>query len=529
MDALGAVLRKGSSSAAARSDDDQFYEDMEAPKFVDFTVPDHSRPDDRSWFCARIGCDENHEEVDPDALYKSFVLRVMAARSPNVRLQKALKRQQAPSAIARCPRSAPAKPVKGRATKLGALGSISEKMGIPSKLKVHPISSLRSTPNHVKAAKRPPTTEKAMTTPRSRLRPPSEEPFRSAKSCRARPPAPKSNTVVKALTFQTPKKDEHAATPARRTPIQELSVGMKKIRMGSNPRATEVAGSNAQPRKPLSKVRENPMDLDACRVQTGHEEKDPQGKPGGSGSCGRLGEEKGEKQMTGNSSSSSDFDEDKENAVQTYNTNRNMDPGTVNNGTENCQNKNPNKPLKAIVVPSKTTTHDPHAQGTKYKPLKPTNPKPFRLRTDERGILREANLERGKPQKETPVTKTQGRTKLDPIKSGRLDEPETVPSTQGKPMEDCEEKSSRKTQNKAKLTVPRQMLKPQSVTESESASSATLRSKERACGAQGENSTNLTTTTMSPQVKRAITIPKEPVFHKIHIPKDCTKRLEKAN
>ncbi|KAL7236183.1 hypothetical protein ACSBR1_019446 [Camellia fascicularis] len=34
------------------------------------------------------------------------------------------------------------------------------------------------------------------------------------------------------------------------------------------------------------------------------------------------------------------------------------------------------------------------AQGVKYKKPKPTNPKPFRLRTDERGILKEANLER---------------------------------------------------------------------------------------------------------------------------------------
>ncbi|KAI8028097.1 hypothetical protein LOK49_LG02G03246 [Camellia lanceoleosa] len=34
------------------------------------------------------------------------------------------------------------------------------------------------------------------------------------------------------------------------------------------------------------------------------------------------------------------------------------------------------------------------AQGVKYRKPKPTNPKPFKLRTDERGILKEANLER---------------------------------------------------------------------------------------------------------------------------------------
>ncbi|MGV7989141.1 hypothetical protein PJP10_32735, partial [Mycobacterium kansasii] len=34
---------------------DEFYEEIEAPKFVDFTDPDRSRPDDSSWFCVRIG------------------------------------------------------------------------------------------------------------------------------------------------------------------------------------------------------------------------------------------------------------------------------------------------------------------------------------------------------------------------------------------------------------------------------------------------------------------------------------------
>lgn len=36
-------------------DDEVFYERIEAPKFVDFTTPDHYRPDDRYWFCLRVG------------------------------------------------------------------------------------------------------------------------------------------------------------------------------------------------------------------------------------------------------------------------------------------------------------------------------------------------------------------------------------------------------------------------------------------------------------------------------------------
>ena len=36
---------------------DDFYEMIEAPKFVDLTKPDHYRPDhdDRFWFCLRVG------------------------------------------------------------------------------------------------------------------------------------------------------------------------------------------------------------------------------------------------------------------------------------------------------------------------------------------------------------------------------------------------------------------------------------------------------------------------------------------
>lgn len=34
---------------------EDFYEKIEAPKFVDFTVPDRCPPNDRYWFCLRVG------------------------------------------------------------------------------------------------------------------------------------------------------------------------------------------------------------------------------------------------------------------------------------------------------------------------------------------------------------------------------------------------------------------------------------------------------------------------------------------
>lgn len=40
-------------------ENEEFYEGIEAPKFVDFTLPDHYRPDDRYWFCLRVGTSSN--------------------------------------------------------------------------------------------------------------------------------------------------------------------------------------------------------------------------------------------------------------------------------------------------------------------------------------------------------------------------------------------------------------------------------------------------------------------------------------
>ena len=51
METLWKSLRKGS----AWTEVDHVYENIEAPKFVDFAAPDRCCPDSRSWFCARIG------------------------------------------------------------------------------------------------------------------------------------------------------------------------------------------------------------------------------------------------------------------------------------------------------------------------------------------------------------------------------------------------------------------------------------------------------------------------------------------
>ncbi|CAA6653485.1 unnamed protein product [Spirodela intermedia] len=217
MEALWKSLRKGSSTAW--TGEDHVYENIEAPKFVDFSAPIVPAP------TTVLGCDQNHDEVDPDVLHKNFVLRVMAARSPNVRLQKALSRHDAPSA--KCPRSAPAKSAKSR------IGMLAEKAGSSARLKNYPVACLSSsTPKP--PAKRPPAAAKALSTPRNRARPTGEEAFRS------------NRAAVKVLSFHTPKKSEKG-TCAGKAPIPEISAGMKKLNMGT------LRSDNA-------------IDRDACRL-----------------------------------------------------------------------------------------------------------------------------------------------------------------------------------------------------------------------------------------------------------------------
>lgn len=54
---------------------DDFYEKIEAPKFVDLTAPDHHRPDndDRYWFCLRVGPSSHILFLTVDFFFLIFV------------------------------------------------------------------------------------------------------------------------------------------------------------------------------------------------------------------------------------------------------------------------------------------------------------------------------------------------------------------------------------------------------------------------------------------------------------------------
>ncbi|CAI8591317.1 unnamed protein product [Vicia faba] len=187
--------------------DDDFYEKIEAPKFVDFTAPDKCHPDDdRHWFCARFGCDQKHEEeLDSEAIYKSFVLRVMAARSPNVRLRKALsRREREASSNLKCPLSAPAKP---RMSRMAIISSLSHKVTENTVTVVKPLSKVTTTPDA--KVKQPSSVTKALTTPRNQKKVSNLEQFRSVQNKKSMTVAvakAKSRVVAKSLVFNSPKK-----------------------------------------------------------------------------------------------------------------------------------------------------------------------------------------------------------------------------------------------------------------------------------------------------------------------------------
>ncbi|GKV23794.1 hypothetical protein SLEP1_g33489 [Rubroshorea leprosula] len=218
---------------------DDFYEKIEAPKFVDLTAPDRYRTedDDRFWFCLRVGCDQKHEEeMDSEAIYKNFVLRVMAARSPNVRFQKVLCRREASTKM-KCPQTVPAKPSKSRLSRLAMISSISRTVA-DAKTKDRPLPKQGSTPN-VKA-KQPSVLAKALTTPRNKKRLSNPGTFRSVRNTKATTiEVPKNRVVAKALVFHSPKKIVKLKKSVELgTSLRKLCTGMKKLEITNGKKDT---------------------------------------------------------------------------------------------------------------------------------------------------------------------------------------------------------------------------------------------------------------------------------------------------
>ncbi|KAL0356967.1 UNVERIFIED_CONTAM: hypothetical protein Scaly_1382400 [Sesamum calycinum] len=426
----------GSSNAGGEGGDEEFYEKIEAPKFVDFTVPDHFRPDDRYWFCHRVGCDQKHEEeMDSEAIYKNFVLRVMAARSPNIRLRKALDRNASRTPI-KCPLSAPPKSSKPRVSRMAIISSISEKMVDDKKRVVRPILKPRSTP----VTKTKPVAAKYLTTPRNKKCVANENSFRSVQNPKpTNSEEPKGRIVAKALVFRSPKKAIKVKTSVElRTPISKLCDGMDKLEI-QRKRALGYSGKSSKnliknpSRRPVE-----PLDSQTCTNQEAKSGKSIESKIKGkllqkhaskkllgnnnhrdssnnSGSCdikqvANKVEEEVELQeliheeacvssempppLKNPDLASPDDTKGEENCLDLEGSNNsksqatnsqenNSNDGNQNSSSRDCRDftdhlnvdQAQDKNLKEGLISSTTVM--------KLKKPKPTNPKPFRLRTDK--------------------------------------------------------------------------------------------------------------------------------------------------
>ncbi|XWS40337.1 hypothetical protein CRYUN_Cryun18bG0132300 [Craigia yunnanensis] len=700
---------------------DDFYEEIEAPKFVDLTSPDRYRTenDDRYWFCLRVGCDQKHEEeMDSEAIYKNFVLRVMAARSPSVRLRKALCRKDS-SANLQCPRTVPAKPSKSRVSRLAMISSISQKMG-EAKLKVGRVPKQTATTPDVKAAKQLST--KALTTPRNKKGPSNPGTFRSVRNPKPTTiEVPKSRVVAKALVFHSPKK---SVKLKKSVELRKICAGMKKLEitekntLGCN-KPLDASRKQLRGRKVKSRVYDSlhsqnqkkqevkslkclkkknkgtdkqlfkgPMSHKGNEKNSSEKEIEAKSKDGSLKVCatGRLEQAIDEKikyssplrcnmtsvstsggmnsgdadvpksqnggQNENNESSSHEENiepcskdkeiletmetDDKENALSSHmkvseskvmeiNDKENASAFDVNrrlNCTSGMLVKNDvlrkHEASKIIQKVTKVTSNTLKensstvngAQGTKYRKPKLTNPKPFRLRTDERGILKEANLEKKHlqaPLKETTTFPgSQGgnswrkhrnlqrnekclgqieivncaregsdhesdtrtlkdqpqniKTSSSRISKGSIERKlsitplkRTVPLYQKTNfpslLEKGQDKAAQKSEGrleKTKLPSIKQLVRPRGVASSRKKLVSLMKpgqlgvikemsptmSRHKETSDPDEIGTSLATKAStsnasrpSPKGRRHTTIPKEPNFHSIHVPKSCTRRL----
>ncbi|KAE8672907.1 Proline iminopeptidase isoform 1 [Hibiscus syriacus] len=607
----------GAGGAEVISDD--FYEEIEAPMFVDLAAPDRFRTehDDRYWFCLRVGCDQKHEEMDSEEIYKNFVLRVMAARSPSVGLRKALCKRDSRSKL-ECPRSVPAKSSKSRVSKLAMISSISQKMG-EANVRARHVAKQSSTTSSVKAAKQSST--KALTTPRNRKALPNPTTFRSVRNPKTTTIAlPKDRVVAKALVFHSPKKVvKLKKTVELSSSLRKICAGMKKLEINDGSKKNALGCNNKPldaPRKQLRgrEVKSRVYDSLLCqkqktqeakflkRLQKKNSDKDltmsevpichkPIEKDSVESSSKNpsdsleqatrknvkisspsrskmtsISESKGDDEINEGSSheentkpcskdieiSEATENDDKENAlalkIRVSESNKENATASDENRQLNCAT---GKPVKKDVlvrheaskniqkvgtkVMNKTrkenSTADKGAQGMKYRKPKLTNPKPFRLRTDERGILKEANLEKKHlqaPLKETTFPGPQGGNSL----RKRQNVEQTIKtSSSNKSKGSTETKISSGTPQKRnapmhqKMTVPSLMEKGNHIPSSYRVASSRKKLPRFPKETSNPNDSGTSLVKVSPQRRRHMNISKEPNFHSLHVPKSCTKRV----
>ncbi|KAJ4912456.1 Uncharacterized protein Rs2_07077 [Raphanus sativus] len=614
--------------------EEDFYETIEAPKFVDLTAPDH-RPegDDRYWFCSRVGCDQKHEEfMDSEAIYKNFVLRVMAARSPSVRLRKALYRKDFSAEIPKCPNTVPAKPSRSSVSRLAMISSIPHKANNNMRSKeVKAIPTRKNATPKAKAVKgkeessvpRKALTEmkkkKQMQSPPAAFRSVQQHP-RTAAATRAA----ENRVVAKALVFVSPKKLVKLKRSVElSSSVKKLCGGMRKLEVESKRKGLGVndkAGTSTTPSKKPLRTREVKSRVFDSQKQIGEKVK-------GSATLKKRVKEKKEPVLTSDPSKShegkakgvknqvlvenkseevsdtlkakakakdnqllsredredkenatiaADIDredtcvseeskldkakqcetteiEEKENVLALEDDDKENTTNAENDDKENASamdnnrkvDQSPNPLLKKKVFGRKETCKTTQKAMTaadkcfngktvsavKYTKPKLTNPKPFRLRTDERRILKEANAEK-KPHcaraKEEETTNILGLhaenigPKHQPVRLEKNTTTSRLKASRGTSVTLVRHDASGDMVNSKRVAsgTKKQVASKRVITmeetslmNGESKEAATISNKPSVCAvvASGE--------------KRHATVPKGPNFHSIHVPKSCTMRV----
>ncbi|CAF2150630.1 BnaA01g18040D [Brassica napus] len=589
--------------------EEDFYENIEAPKFVDLTAPDH-RPegDDRYWFCSRVGCDQKHEEfMDSEAIYKNFVLRVMAARSPSVRLRKALYRKDF-SVEPKCPNTVPAKPSRSRVSRLAMISSIPHKANnLRSKeVKAIPTSKIATPKTKAVKGKESSSVPHKALTERKKKQMQSPAAFRSVQHPRpaAATRATESRVVAKALVFGSPKKLVKLKRSVElSSSVKKLCSGMRKLEVGSKRKGlgvnNKVEASTTPSKKPLRTREMKSRVFDSVlsqKKQVGEkvkgsatlkkrvkEKKEPVVSSDPSKAHEAKGKEHENQFLVENKSEENASEnalaldcDDKENATivtvdredtcvldkvkQSGETTETEDKENVANASdvdaENDDKENasaldnnrkvdqsPSPMVKRKVfgrketcktTPKAMTIADKCFNGktvsanptVKYTKPKLTNPKPFRLRTDERRILKEANAEK-KPQcalaKEEETTNILGvhaekhqTVRLEKNTTSRVKASRGTSTTLVRDDASGDMVTSKRVASGTKKQVAASKrvvtMEETSLMNGESKEAAIINNKPSVCAvASGE--------------KRHATVPKGPNFHSIHVPKSCTKRV----
>ncbi|KAK4790182.1 hypothetical protein SAY86_017486 [Trapa natans] len=627
-------------------------------------------------FCT-LGCDRKHEdEIDPDEISKSFVLRVMAARSPNVR-----KRANA----TKCPLSAPPKPSRPRVSKLAVLSSISRKLMDGKEKVAAPVHPVKATPNV--EVKKLAMASNAMTTPGNKKSVLKPDLFCSVRNTKEATNSKQSTkAIAKALTFHSPTKVVKKQTSLELAEsIKHISVGMKRLDISGQRKNILGHEKITLPRGASNKkmgTREVKSRVyDSLRSQS-HKDKEniPSTclkKKGFSTELKRIAEPKSHDVSSGDSSdmevdsnhgsleessvevTASELFEvpvvqagsdeltkeltlhveklvpsleetiqnettciegvlaanDKEGSLKVsektsikivqegahsrgvldandqqgsheisiLNYNRERHQASENDEKENASHQENNrvnpegkiigkqgikgKILKATQKDKslKEKAADPRSiEGGKYTKLRATNPKPFRLRTDERGVLKETNLEKKllRPLEESSSTPGLTAGNLQARKhQNLLKRNENVPEQcednkqSGAKIDTAQQpkfrskqqrttvitslRQSRESIKRAKLLLLKQPQRSAS-NRKPVVPSMTQKDPEENSHKQKMESTKNEThlgiiKTASPGIPRSLsrgrrppTVPKEPNFHKVHVPKSCAQKSTQA-